>query len=85
LTAVEKVDLERYVGMWYEIAKIPNRFQRVCDYGTTATYALRPDGHIDVVNRCFDKDGKIHEARGMAKVVDKPTNARLKVSFVRNS
>ena len=79
---VDFVDLSRYVGLWYEIVKIPNRFQRNCAYGTTAEYSLRDDGKIDVVNRCFDEDGKMDEAKGVAKIVDNVSNAKLKVSFV---
>jgi apolipoprotein D and lipocalin family protein len=80
---VEFVDLERYAGLWYEIAKIPNRFQKKCSGETTALYSIREDGKIDVVNRCNDKTGKPIEAKGIAKVVDKESNAKLKVSFVR--
>ena len=79
---VPSVNLERYVGRWYEVAKIPNRFQDQCVRGTTAEYALRGDGRIDVVNRCFEKDGERDEARGVAKVVDTASNAKLEVSFV---
>ncbi len=82
-TVVPSVDLNRYVGTWYEIAKIPNRFQRKCDSGTTAEYRLREDGNIDVINRCSNKDGTQIQAKGIAKIVDKTTNAKLKVSFVR--
>jgi apolipoprotein D and lipocalin family protein len=80
---VGSVDLQRYLGVWYEIAKIPNSFQKMCASGTTATYSLLPDGRLMVVNRCVDAEGKAHEARGLAKVVDTATNAKLKVSFVR--
>jgi apolipoprotein D and lipocalin family protein len=83
LKTVPNVNLERYTGLWYEIAKIPNRFQRKCDRGTTAQYALREDGKIDVINRCFDKAGKVIEAKGIARIVDAESNARLKVSFVK--
>ncbi len=83
VSTVAMVDLERYKGLWYEIAKIPNRFQRKCANGTTAQYALREDGKIDVINRCFDKEGKIIEAKGIARVVDSESNAKLKVSFVK--
>jgi apolipoprotein D and lipocalin family protein len=79
---VGAVDLERYIGLWYEVAKIPNRFQKQCVRGTTAEYTLRKDGSITVVNRCFKKDGKLDEAKGVAKIVDATSNARLKVSFV---
>jgi lipocalin len=51
LDAVPKVNLERYLGTWYEIASYPQRFQEGCT-GTTATYTLRSDGEIDVLNKC---------------------------------
>jgi apolipoprotein D and lipocalin family protein len=79
---VDEVDLDRYVGRWYEIAKIPNRFQKKCVRGTTAEYALREDGRIDVFNSCVKKDGNQDEAKGVAKIEDTATNAKLKVSFV---
>jgi apolipoprotein D and lipocalin family protein len=81
-TRVAQVDLERYVGLWYEIARIPNRFQDQCVWGVTAEYTLlRDDGRIDVVNRCHKKDGELDEAKGLARVEDKKTNSLLKVSF----
>jgi apolipoprotein D and lipocalin family protein len=82
-TTVDSVDLSKYIGVWYEIAKIPNSFQRSCKSNTTATYTLREDGKLDVINRCTEKDGSINEAKGIAKIVDNKTNSRLKVSFVR--
>ena len=82
VTTVNAVDLDRYVGLWYEIAKIPNRFQKQCVRGTTAEYTLREDGRISVVNQCFKKDGDIDEAEGIAKIEDTDSNAKLKVSFV---
>jgi apolipoprotein D and lipocalin family protein len=84
LRTVPHVDLTRYVGTSYDIASFPQRFQRGCT-GTTATYTLRPDGSIDVINRCRDRSltGKERVARGRARVVDRSTNAKLKVSFFR--
>ncbi|HEX5132310.1 MAG TPA: lipocalin family protein [Candidatus Krumholzibacteria bacterium] len=82
VTTVRNVDLSRYVGLWYEIAKIPNRFQKQCARGTTAEYTLRGDGRITVLNRCIKEDGSADQAEGVAKIVDKESNARLKVSFV---
>jgi apolipoprotein D and lipocalin family protein len=76
------VDLNRYVGLWYEIAKIPNRFQKNCIRGTTAEYRLRSDGQLTVVNRCLKSDGSQDEASGVARIVDKASNAQLEVSFV---
>ncbi len=77
---VPRVDLPRYMGTWHEIAKFPNRFQRGCTC-TTATYALRPDGKVSVVNRCGTADGKGKQSRGWAKVADAATGAKLKVTF----
>ena len=74
------VDLERYVGRWYEIARYEQGFQKGCE-GVTADYSLRSDGSIDVVNRCRKAGGKLSIARGRAKIVDPTTNAKLKVSF----
>ena len=82
LQAVASVDLQRYAGTWYEIARVPNRFQDQCSRGTTAEYKLREDGRLDVVNRCLDEDGNLDEAKGLAKIVDPDSNAKLKVSFV---
>lgn len=79
---VAAVNLERYVGVWHEVAKIPNRFQNQCARGTTATYSLRSDGTIEVLNECFKKNGKRDAARGVARVVDQTSKARLEVSFV---
>ena len=81
--AVDSVDLSRYVGTWYEIAKIPNSFQSKCARNTTAMYALRDDGEIDVLNRCEESDGSENVAKGLARVVDRKTNSKLEVSFVR--
>jgi len=80
---VDSVSLERYVGLWYEIAKIPNRFQKKCAGGATAFYDLREDGKVDIINRCYDKNEHLVEAKGIAKIVDTRSNAKLKVSFVR--
>lgn len=82
LNTVDNVDLRRYTGKWYEIARYPNRFQRNCQSDTTAIYTLRDDGKVQVVNACREKNGNLTIARGTAKVVDKKTNAKLKVTFL---
>ena len=82
LTTVDKVDLNRYVGKWHEIALFPNRFQAQCLADTTATYALKPNGRIEVTNRCRTQDGKTDVAVGEAKLaVEDGSNAKLKVRF----
>lgn len=82
LEVVDHVDLQRYLGTWYEIATIPQRFQKGC-VGVTAEYSLRKNGDIQVVNTCIKEtlDGEVRTARGKARVVDRTTNAKLKVSF----
>jgi apolipoprotein D and lipocalin family protein len=79
---VDYVDLKKYAGLWYEIAKIPNSFQDHCMRGTTAEYSLKSNGEIAVVNSCIDENGDVDEADGVARVIDKKTNAKLEVSFV---
>jgi len=79
LEVVPHVDLERYLGKWYEIAHLPAKFQEGCNE-TTATYTLLDNGTISVLNEC-KKNGKTKLAKGKAKVVDKTTNAKLKVTF----
>jgi apolipoprotein D and lipocalin family protein len=78
--AVDRVDISRYLGRWYEIASYPMYFQRKCIGDTTANYSLRPDGELTVLNRCRTVDG-FEQASGHAWPVDNGANARLKVSF----
>ena len=82
LETVARVDLQRYTGTWYEIAAIPQRFQEGCT-GTSASYALRDDGDISVVNRCHQGSlqGELDVAEGRARVVEPSTNAKLEVTF----
>lgn len=84
LTTVPAVDLAKYTGTWYEIASYPQSFQEGCT-ATTATYKARPDGEIDVINRCRKNslEGEEDTAEGRARVVDTTTNAKLEVSFFR--
>lgn len=82
LPTVDAVDLQRYYGTWYEIARLPNRFQSMCASDVQATY--RPAGKdVSVVNRCRTQDGKTEQADGVAKVVADSHGAKLRVSFFR--
>ena len=81
LTTVASVDLGRYVGTWYEIAKFPNRFQKQCIGFTQADYRVRPDAAIEVVNRCRLADGKTEQVVGAARQLGGPTSATLEVRF----
>ncbi|HYQ56546.1 MAG TPA: lipocalin family protein [Draconibacterium sp.] len=82
-TVVKELNLQRYLGTWYEIARYDHRFERGL-VGVTANYSMRPDGKIKVVNSSYKKtlDGEYTEAVGKAKIPD-PENepAKLKVSF----
>lgn len=82
LEPVPSLDLERYAGRWYEIARYPNRFQRDCVSDTTATYTLRSDGKVTVLNECREADGKLKSAKGTAKPANENGPAsKLKVTF----
>jgi apolipoprotein D and lipocalin family protein len=76
-----RVDLSRYTGRWYEIARYPNRFERKCDRDVTAEYSVLENGKIRVVNSCTGRTGKIARSAGTAKVVYSSNNAKLKVTF----
>ena len=79
---VDYVDLNRYIGTWYEIASIPQWFSKKC-VCTQAKYSLTPKGNVRVINTCLKNtiNGKVKRAKGIAKLVDRTTNAKLKVSF----
>ena len=81
LATIPSLDLKRYAGTWYEIAKFPNSFQDKCIGFTTATYSARPDGRIDVVNRCRRKDGDNDVAEGVARQPAGPASPKLEVRF----
>lgn len=82
LDTVEYVDLERYAGMWYEIARLPNSFQKDC-WNSSAEYRIIDSETIRVINRCNEDsaDGEIDDVTGKAWVVEGSGNAKLKVSF----
>lgn len=81
LETVSSVDLKRYTGTWYEIARYQNKFEKKCVGNVTADYSLKDDGKIKVLNRCLKKDGTISDAEGEARIKDKTTNAKLEVRF----
>lgn len=79
---VGSIDLQRYSGTWYEIARYPNRFEKGCD-GVTATYRVIENDRLEVINRCrqVGPGGGIREIRGRARVCDENSPAKLKVTF----
>lgn len=80
VTAVEDLDLDRYLGRWYEIARLPLRFEDDAATNVTAHYSLEPDGSVRVDNRCLDAHGEPTQALGRGTVGDSP--AHLKVTFL---
>ena len=82
LKTVNNLDLERYQGRWYEIARLPNRFQDDCAGDVRVNYTLHPDGRVDVLNQCAKSDGDLMSAQGMARKVDEHgPNSELQVRF----
>lgn len=82
LPTVEAVDLNRYAGTWYEVARLPNWFQNKCVADTRATYAAE-GARISVLNECRTADGSFDQAKGIARVVEGSQGAKLRVSFFR--
>jgi apolipoprotein D and lipocalin family protein len=81
VTAVLRLDLDKYLGRWYEICRLPIRWEDETATDITATYSLNEDGNVRVDNRCFDEDGKPSRAIGEAVPVD-DARSRLKVTFL---
>lgn len=81
LQSVERLDVPRYMGVWYEIAKFPNRFQRKCVADTHAEYSVLAPGRLRVINRCRLADGQMDQAVGEARQLGAETSARLQVRF----
>ena len=77
----ERVDLNRFMGRWFEVARLPYFTERRCIANVVADYHLGDDGIIHVTNRCLYRDGRVGEAKGIARVLDYPNNARLQISF----
>ena len=82
LQTVNSVDLNKYLGKWYEIYRLPHWFEDDDCVTVTAEYGLRDDGGVSVLNTCH-KASKKEEARGIAKIVEGSSNSKLRVSFFR--
>ena len=81
LKSIVQLDVPRYLGRWYEIAKFPNWFQKKCASDTSAVYALRPDASLSVLNQCRQADDEWVQALGLAQQVGDATSAKLQVRF----
>jgi apolipoprotein D and lipocalin family protein len=78
---ITSLDVPRYLGTWYEIAKFPNWFQRKCVGNTKAVYSLRTEGTLKVMNSCKTADGDISEAEGTARQIGAKDSPKLEVRF----
>ncbi len=78
---VPNLDLQKYAGRWYEIARFPNRFQEKCAGDVTAEYQPQPDGRIAVINRCRTTDGDVDDAEGVARRLEGAPPSALEVRF----
>ena len=81
LTVVRNLRPEQYAGLWYEVARLPNRFQNKCAGEVTAEYTVRPEGGFTVINRCRESDGRMTDAAGVARVVRGAPTSVLQVRF----
>ena len=81
LTTIAALDVPRYMGRWYEIAKFPNWFQRKCVADTSASYQLLADGSVEVLNQCRQKNGEMQQALGAARQIGPATSPKLQVRF----
>ena len=82
VATVASVDVDRYAGKWYEVARFPTWFQTKCAGEVSAEYNKRDDGTLEVINRCRKADNVFEQAAGQAVIVDAASNAKLKVRFV---
>jgi apolipoprotein D and lipocalin family protein len=78
---IASLDVPRYLGTWYEIAKFPNRFQARCLANTRAQYSTQTDGSVQVLNSCTTADGSSTKALGQAVQVGPANSPKLKVRF----
>ena len=81
LPTVKGIDVPRYMGTWYEIAKFPNWFQKKCVGNTRAQYSVRSDGSLQVINRCKLASGDMDEAIGAARQIGNASSPKLQVRF----
>ena len=78
---ISTLDVSRYLGTWYEIAKFPNWFQKKCVSNTKAVYSLRADGNLKVLNSCKTSNGEVSDAEGTARQIGAQDSPKLEVRF----
>lgn len=82
LPVVERVELDKYLGVWYEVARKPVSFQSQCARDVSARYTINENGNVAIDNRCYDENGGLQQTLGEAFVVNAPFNSKLKVGFL---
>jgi apolipoprotein D and lipocalin family protein len=85
VSAVEQVDLNKYLGEWHEVARKPLKFQKDCAYNVMAQYSLNDKGNVKVVNSCYKANGERKVSEAEAFVKNAPANSKLEVSFLPKS
>lgn len=78
---IPSLDVPRYMGTWYEIAKFPNWFQKKCVGNTKAVYSMKDDGNLRVLNSCKTANGEVSEAQGTARQIGASDSPKLEVRF----
>lgn len=81
LQTIQSLDVPRYMGTWFEVAKYPNRFQKQCVANTSAAYSLRKDGTVKVLNRCQLANSEMEEVEGQARQIGGLKSPKLEVRF----
>ncbi len=82
LDSVPTIDVSRYMGTWYEVARLPNSFQTMCESNVSATYAQKPNGKLSVINTCKKSDGNMTSVEGEARQASSSgPNSKLQVRF----
>ena len=81
LVTISSLDVPRYMGTWYEIAKYPNRFQKQCVADVSAEYRQQPNGSVQVTNRCRTENSKMDDAVGEARQIGPASSPKLQVRF----
>ncbi|MES2946132.1 MAG: lipocalin family protein [Pseudomonadota bacterium] len=81
LDTIPSLDVARYMGSWFEIAKYPNRFQKKCASNTRADYSLQNNGRVRVHNRCLTQDGQTSEVIGEARQIGNSRSPKLQLRF----
>lgn len=81
VTPIERLDVSRYLGRWYELAKLPNWFQKKCVADTSAEYRLLANGQLGVLNQCRTASGEMQQANGVARQRAGGSTSQLEVRF----